>query len=374
MDTNDKYGPFGRDMLIRYLKGELPAEDSWKIEKAMQDDPMLSDAMEGLDAFPDKDLAARDIEELEQRINARSAKGKARTLYSLARIAAVLLVLAVSTFIIIEFTKKQSREESGIAMQKSTDKINTDTTGVYSDGGIRNDQEPVGVPPSRQEESAQPSNLTEEAPIIEHDIRETEPEIVVGEILRKSENESRAAAAEEDGAGLKSADSGASENTGYVSEFILSKSNDEKDARPGILDDFTTKGAGEVSRDREVKREARPTGEAKAALSEEIAVVNYIEPRPVIGDSSYVNYIRANLRYPDMARRNNIEGDVILRFSVGIDSSLVNINVISGPGRGCREEAERLLKEGPKWVPAYSNGIPVRSEVFYKIPFRITGN
>ncbi|HLF33657.1 MAG TPA: energy transducer TonB [Cyclobacteriaceae bacterium] len=374
MDTNNKYGPFSRDILIRYLKGELSAEDSWKIEKAMQDDPMLSDAMEGLESFPDKDLAARDIEELEQRINTRSVKGKSRTLQSLARIAAALLVLAVSTFIIIEFTKKQSRDRSGIVMQKSTDKIDTVVTGIFSDGGIRSDQGPDDIPPSRQDKSAQPSDLTEDSPIIEHDLSESETEIVVDEDLVKAGNEIRDVAAEEGNAGLKSADSSASENIGYINEFILSKSDDEKDARPGILDDFMTKGAGEVSRVRESKREAKPTGEAKAALSEEIAMANYIEPHPVIGDSSYVNYIRTNLRYPDMARRNNIEGDVILRFSVGTDSSLVDIIVISGPGRGCREEAVRLLREGPQWVPAYSNGIPVKSEVFYKIPFRITGN
>ena len=38
-----------REILVRYLKGDLPDEEAWKVEKAMQEDPFLAEAMEGLE-------------------------------------------------------------------------------------------------------------------------------------------------------------------------------------------------------------------------------------------------------------------------------------------------------------------------------------
>jgi protein TonB len=92
---------------------------------------------------------------------------------------------------------------------------------------------------------------------------------------------------------------------------------------------------------------------------------------PIPGDSAYRIYLKKNLDYPASARQHGIEGDVTVGFTVKPDSTLSNFKIIDGIGSGCDEEAIRLLKQGPGWVPRISNGKPVSSEVIYKVPFRL---
>ncbi|MCB0561674.1 MAG: TonB family protein [Phaeodactylibacter sp.] len=99
------------------------------------------------------------------------------------------------------------------------------------------------------------------------------------------------------------------------------------------------------------------------ALLESVTVTGYITarsqragtvpaPRPESGFPKLRQYIRDNLKYPDAARENSIEGKVVLRFHIRPDGSLFDFEVEEGLGYGCDEEAIRLLKEGPKWEGA----------------------
>lgn len=84
------------------------------------------------------------------------------------------------------------------------------------------------------------------------------------------------------------------------------------------------------------------------------------------GDAAFGKYLSKNIRYPAVARENNVQGRVILTFVVERDGSLTDIKVVRGIGSGCDEEAVRVLKSSPKWKPGIQNGRPVR--VQYSIP------
>ena len=60
-------------------------------------------------------------------------------------------------------------------------------------------------------------------------------------------------------------------------------------------------------------------------------------------------YIRDNQQYPEEARREGIEGIVLLQFAVQADGSLEEFKVLQSLGHGCDEEAIRLLDKGPEW-------------------------
>jgi TonB family protein len=75
-------------------------------------------------------------------------------------------------------------------------------------------------------------------------------------------------------------------------------------------------------------------------------------PLPKGGFKKFKKYLRKNLRYPEAAVQNSVEGAVMLRFRVADDGSLTDFEVLNSLGSGCDEEAIRLLKEGPKWAPA----------------------
>ena len=81
-------------------------------------------------------------------------------------------------------------------------------------------------------------------------------------------------------------------------------------------------------------------------------------------------YLSKNIRYPAVARENNVQGRVICTFVVERDGSLTDIKVVRGIGSGCDEEAIRVLKNSPKWKPGIQNGRPVR--VQYSVPISFT--
>ncbi|MBK0379841.1 energy transducer TonB [Mucilaginibacter segetis] len=84
------------------------------------------------------------------------------------------------------------------------------------------------------------------------------------------------------------------------------------------------------------------------------------------GDAGFYKYLGKAIRYPAIARENNVQGRVILQFVVERDGSLTDIKVIRGIGSGCDEEAVRALKNSPRWSPGIQNGRPVR--VQYSVP------
>jgi TonB family protein len=84
------------------------------------------------------------------------------------------------------------------------------------------------------------------------------------------------------------------------------------------------------------------------------------------GLDAFGKFLAANLRYPAIARENNIQGRVFLSFVVEKDGGLSNIKVARGIGGGCDEEAVRVLSISPKWKPGVQNGNIVR--VSYTVP------
>lgn len=65
----------------------------------------------------------------------------------------------------------------------------------------------------------------------------------------------------------------------------------------------------------------------------------------------------------------NLNGKVFVTFVVDTDGSLTDIRIIRDLGNGTGEEAVRVLKSCPKWIPGQQNGKKVR--VQYSLPLRI---
>jgi periplasmic protein TonB len=76
---------------------------------------------------------------------------------------------------------------------------------------------------------------------------------------------------------------------------------------------------------------------------------------------------RKNHKYPEEARKNKIEGKVVVRFIINEDGSCSDFEVVKGIGYGCDEAAVEAFKKMPKWKPGLVNGKPVkvRSQMAY---------
>lgn len=79
-------------------------------------------------------------------------------------------------------------------------------------------------------------------------------------------------------------------------------------------------------------------------------------------------FIQENLRYPEIAKENGVEGVVVVRFVVEKDGQLTNIKVVRDIGAQCGEEAKRIVETMPTWVPGMQRGRKVR--VQYNLPVK----
>ncbi|OOQ57670.1 energy transducer TonB [Mucilaginibacter pedocola] len=98
-----------------------------------------------------------------------------------------------------------------------------------------------------------------------------------------------------------------------------------------------------------------------------------VEQQPSFGndENAFNKYLAKAIRYPAVARENNVQGRVILTFVVEKDGSLTDIKVLRGIGSGCDEEAIRALKASPKWKPGIQNGRPVRVQFSVPVAFAL---
>lgn len=104
-----------------------------------------------------------------------------------------------------------------------------------------------------------------------------------------------------------------------------------------------------------------------------LKMATIVEQMPTFpgGARGFADYLNSNFKYPDEAKKNHIQGKVFLNFTVETDGSLSNLKVLRGIGGGCDEEALRLLKNSPRWVPGISYGQRVRVPYTLPISFKL---
>ncbi len=107
-------------------------------------------------------------------------------------------------------------------------------------------------------------------------------------------------------------------------------------------------------------------------MEEEIFVVVEEDPQFPGGMDSLYAFIQRNLRYPEKAFNDKIEGTVYVTFSVEKDGSIGAIKILRDIGGGCGEEAVRVVKMMPKWIPGKQRGIPVRTQFNLPIKFKLS--
>lgn len=91
------------------------------------------------------------------------------------------------------------------------------------------------------------------------------------------------------------------------------------------------------------------------------------------GDVELYRYISRNMRYPEEAARQNIQGRVVLQFVIEKDGSVGDVKIIRGTHPLLDEEAIRVIKTLPKFIPGKENGEPVRVWFSMPLTFKLQG-
>lgn len=93
---------------------------------------------------------------------------------------------------------------------------------------------------------------------------------------------------------------------------------------------------------------------------------SYIEPQFEDGMEGLYAFLRKKLKYPKKCRHDEIEGRVMLAFTVMKEGTVANIEVLKTPDPLLAVEAVRVVKAFPLWKPGILRGKAVN--VVFKLP------
>ena len=88
------------------------------------------------------------------------------------------------------------------------------------------------------------------------------------------------------------------------------------------------------------------------------------------GQSALFDFMAKNIKYPEVAEDNGIQGRVLVTFIVKKDGSLSDVRVAKSVDPSLDKEAVRIIKSMPKWNPGTHKGMYVNVKFTLPVTFR----
>ena len=113
--------------------------------------------------------------------------------------------------------------------------------------------------------------------------------------------------------------------------------------------------------------------EVEDVVEEEIFVTAEVMPTFQGGDlSKFRNWVQSNVKYPQIAIENGIQGNVVVKFVVEKDGKLSNIQVLQSPDKTLADAAVQVIQRSPKWKPGKQRNKPVPVTYTLPVSFKIS--
>jgi periplasmic protein TonB len=97
-----------------------------------------------------------------------------------------------------------------------------------------------------------------------------------------------------------------------------------------------------------------------------------VEEMPMFpgGEVALLQYIADHTQYPEVAKENNVQGKVIVRFCVTSKGGVDKVSILKGVDPELDKEAIRVVQTLPAFKPGKQGGKPV--PVWYMVPINFT--
>ena len=139
----------------------------------------------------------------------------------------------------------------------------------------------------------------------------------------------------------------------------------------------TTKGTGKPATDEVVFNEKTGSVEITSASTEDMPFL-IAEKMPLFQGgnlNAFRTWVQEHLQYPAEAVKRNIQGRVVVTFTIEKDGSVSNIQILQSPDKLLADEARRVIASSPAgaWTPGEQRGQAVRVKLTVPVDFRIQG-
>ena len=89
------------------------------------------------------------------------------------------------------------------------------------------------------------------------------------------------------------------------------------------------------------------------------------------GPVEFMKWLTKNLTYPEHARQQKVQGQVVVSFIVNKDGTVANAQVVRSVNPFLDREALRVMRMMPNWKPGNDHGKPCRTLVCIPIVFKL---
>lgn len=134
------------------------------------------------------------------------------------------------------------------------------------------------------------------------------------------------------------------------------------------------KGDNDIySKKEQNEKESKSKEEQNESESNKIFNGDDVDQQPSFpgGTNALNTFIVSNLKYPVFAQEKGIQGRVVVKFIVEKDGSISNVEVDRSVNPVLDNEAMRVVKAMPKWIPGQINGKAVKVECSHPFVFRL---
>ena len=113
------------------------------------------------------------------------------------------------------------------------------------------------------------------------------------------------------------------------------------------------------------------TSTAQTKKNDMVFDVVEVMPQFPGGQIAMLQYLMKNIKYPEQAMKEGIQGRVTVSFIVEKDGSISDVKPVLSVHPLLNKEAVRVVKSMPKWSPGKHNGKPVRVRFNLPVMFKL---
>lgn len=113
------------------------------------------------------------------------------------------------------------------------------------------------------------------------------------------------------------------------------------------------------------------TSTAQTKKNDMVFDVVEVMPQYPGGQIAMLKYLMENIKYPEQAMKEGIQGRVAVSFIVEKDGSISDVKPVLSVHPLLNKEAVRVVKSMPKWSPGKHNGKPVRVRFNLPVMFKL---
>ena len=112
--------------------------------------------------------------------------------------------------------------------------------------------------------------------------------------------------------------------------------------------------------------------EIQELIQRNIVVVNISDNNQIYSPSKeLLDFIKKNIQYPEIARKNGIQGRVIVGVVVDKNGSVTNLTILKSIDPYLDKEAIRVIRLMPKWKPGTQMDKPVKVKYAIPVSFKL---